>query len=337
MCGRLGEQQRPAVEGVRRADATERVEPAPGHRGGPGPQRGVAGGRLQPDAVGGPAAGDQQVARPGRAALAVAEGLPPADRVGVEDRRAHREHRPVTEPQRGAGAGADREVRVRRPQPGQLVGRQVADPDRGAGEARQPRGDHVVDQTGGLGEVTAVGQRQVQRDPRQPSAPGGGGDVPELARGHAVAAHAGHPLQHVAGAGLALEQRGQVVRSADGVDDPVVQRRVEVGGEGAPGGQHEQPAVVPAGELGELGVGADRDGVDPQPGGLAGQPAQREAVAVALADRDDRGVGVDDRAQVGAPAVAVDGQREAHRALLGSAAPVSVGSCRGRRPCRAAC
>ncbi len=238
---------------------------------------------------------------------------------------------PVAEPQGGAGPRPDRVVGVGGPQLLELGSGQVADPDRDAGQARA---DHVVDQPGGLGEVAAVRERQVQRHALQAAAAGGGGDVPQLAGRHAVPAHARHPLQHVARAGLALEEGGQVVRPADGVDDPVVQGGVEVGGERSPGGEHQQPAVVAGGQVGQLGVGADGDGVDPQPGRLARQPAEGEAVAVALAHRHQARVGVEHRAQVGAPPVAVDGQGQAHRAP--SVRCLSAGSCRGRRPCRAA-
>ena len=73
-------------------------------------------------------------------------------------------------------------------------------------------------------------------------------------------------------------------------------------------------------DLGQLGVGADREGVDAEPLRLAGQPAQPEAVAVALGHRDEPGVALEHVLEVGAPAVAVDVQGQGH----GSAPPPHV-------------
>ena len=75
--------------------------------------------------------------------------------------------------------------------------------------------------------------------------------------------------------------------------------------------------MEPVRDVRELVVRPDRERVpaEPlvvQPLGLAGQAAQREAVAVALGDRDQARVGLGDLAQVAAPALAVDGEDEAH-------------------------
>ena len=95
---------------------------------------------------------------------------------------------------------------------------------------------------------------------------------------------------------------------------------LEVGGhlerraERPPRRHHQQVSGEPAGHLGQLGVRADGQGVAAEPGGLAGQPTEPEAVPVALRDRHEPGLGLGDRAQVRAPAVPVDREGEAHRA-----------------------
>ena len=60
------------------------VETAAGQGRGAGLEAGVAGRRLEPDAVGGAAADDEQVAGLGGAATAVAEHVAPLDLVDVE-------------------------------------------------------------------------------------------------------------------------------------------------------------------------------------------------------------------------------------------------------------
>ena len=117
------------------------------------------------------------------------------------------------------------------------------------------------------------------------------------------------------GRGVPVEQRGEVLDPADGVHHPGRHGRVhlERGAERAPGREHQQRrrrSAWPA--CRQLVVGADRERVGPEP--LIGQPlrparqpAEVEAVAVALGDRHQPRGGLGDRAQVGAPAFAVDG------------------------------
>ena len=71
-------------------------------------ERGVADRGLQPDAVGGAAADDEQVAGPRRGAAAVAEDVAALDRVHVEHGRGHPQRAPVAEPQVGADPRAER-------------------------------------------------------------------------------------------------------------------------------------------------------------------------------------------------------------------------------------
>ena len=105
-----------------------------------------------------------------------------------------------------------------------------------------------------------------------------------------------------------------VLEPGDRVHDPAVQvvGHLERRPERPPRGQHQQVSGEPGGHLGQLGVGADGEGVAAQPVRLAGQPAEPEPVAVALRDRHQSGLGGGDRTQVGAPAVAVDREGEAH-------------------------
>jgi hypothetical protein len=93
------------------------------------------------------------------------------------------------------------------------------------------------------------------------------------------------------------------------VDHP---RVVREGVERAPRRQHEDVAVEALLDLGELLVGADREGVHAEPLRLAGQPAQAEPVAVALGDRYEPGVPVVHVPEVGTPAVAVDTEGQRH-------------------------
>ena len=69
---------------VRRAHQPERVEAAAGQGRGPGPEAGLAGRRLEADAVGGAAADHQQVPVARGGAAAVAEDVAALDRVHVE-------------------------------------------------------------------------------------------------------------------------------------------------------------------------------------------------------------------------------------------------------------
>ena len=135
---------------------------------------------------------------------------------------------------------------------------------------------------------------------------------PQLLGGHAVPAHRGLELEHEPGVRLRLEQTGQVVGTAHRVDHPPAERGVGRRVEGPPRREHEQVAGVPVRDLGQLLVGADGERVDTQPLRLAGQPAEREAVAVALGHRHQPGCDLGEVAQVGAPALAVDGEDQAH-------------------------
>ena len=135
---------------------------------------------------------------------------------------------------------------------------------------------------------------------------------PQLLGGHAVPAHRRLELEHEPRPRLRLEQAGQVVGTAHRVDHPPGERGVGHRVEGSPRREQEQVAGVPVRDLGQLLVGAGCQGVDTQPLGLAGQPAQREAVAVALGHWHQPWCDVGEVAQVGAPALAVDGEGEAH-------------------------
>ena len=151
-----------------------------------------------------------------------------------------------------------------------------------------------------LGDV-AVAQRQVQREPLDADA--------ARRRRRARASSRAKPCRCIevsASSTTRVRARrapsaSRSSSSADGVDQP---RGVEHVGveERPPRLEHEHVAAEALRDLGHLGVGADGEHVDAEPLGSAGQPTDREAVAVALGDRHEAGVGVGDRAQMVAPA-----------------------------------
>ena len=209
------------------------------------------------------------------------------------------------------------------------------------GVERQLGGDHVGHQPVHLGEVGAVGQRQVQRDPLDPGLRVGAHDLgrrPQLAgascRGAAcwwcARARSGHRADD-ASRSVRSSTRLTVWMTRPAIAGSTSMRRAER----TPRGEHEQAAVVPAGDLRAAPRRCRPRGcrrpetLVVQPLRLAGEPAEGEAVAVALGDRDQPGLGRRDRAQVVAPAVTVDGEGEAHRRPLSS--------CRGRTRRRAPC
>ena len=233
----------------------------------------------------------------GRAA-AVAEHVAALDLVDVEHGRGHREGAAVAEPERRCrSAGARRSRRSDDAQRGELGGGQVADPE---GARRQPGRDDVVDQVDDLGEVGAGGQRQVEGDALEARPP----RVEQLwrRRGAPRAVMPWRRMQvsrssTIAGrAGSRVEQDHEVARAGSrcGSTRPGGRSPAGTPAGRTPRRQHQQVAVEALGDLGQLVVGADREGVDAEPLGLAGQAAEAEAVAVALRDRHQPGVGVGD-------------------------------------------
>ncbi len=163
------------------------VEATAGQGRGPGAERGLAGRRLEPDAVGGAAADDQEVPGPRGLAAAVAERVAAVELVHVEHGRRDVQRGAVAEPELGADPRPDLEVGVRRAELGELVVGEVADPDRGRAEAG---GHDVVHQPVHLVEVGAVGERQVQGHAREAAAaadPVGGGRGARVRRSRAGA------------------------------------------------------------------------------------------------------------------------------------------------------
>ena len=246
------------------------------------------------------------------------------DRMGVEDAGRDPQRGPLTEPERGADPGAEPEVRVLRGQRGEVGGGQVGDPHgRGAlVELAETRGDHVGHQLLGLGEVVAAVQGEVDRDALDPDAVRSRDGLAQAARGETVTLHRGQPLEQDAGTAGCLAERGQVGQPTDRVDHP---RVVGVLGAAAlprpPRREDDDVAVEPGGDVLDLGVRADREGVAAQaetgqPRRTPGQPADAEAVAVALGDRDQAGVRLGHPAEVVTPALAVDVQHQAHQPRL---------------------
>lgn len=113
---------------------------------------------------------------------------------------------------------------------------------------------------------------------------------------------------------VTVAQCGEVGQPSHGVHDA---RTVDhVGEERPPGLEHQDVAVEALLDLGDLGIGADGDGVDAQPLGPAGQAADAEAVAVALGNRHQARVIGHDPAQMAPPAWPVDVQRDRHQRRL---------------------
>jgi hypothetical protein len=231
--------------------------------------------------------------------------------VHVEDGRLHLQGVAVAEPQRGADAGPELEVGVLVTESRELAVGEVRDPDP---LGRHPCGHHVGHQPLHLGDVGPLGDREVEGDPLQTHAADLGPQADGLAQvagGEPVPAHRGHPLEDHPGALGPAGQRLEVLKSADGVHHVLVEDRPPLGR--PPRGQHQHGALERLRHLGDLGVGADRHGVEAEPGGQLAEPGDAEAVAVALGHRDDARMAVPDAAQVRVPALAVDVQGEGHR------------------------
>ena len=199
--------------------------------------------------------------------------------------------------------------------------------------ARRPRaGDHVVHQPLDLAEVGDLGQREVHRDaPRRPRRPASRPSGSASRRSRAV-----KPWRSIevirssttrgpsAGPPSASAARSSSRPTVWITRSGSVARRPRPARERPPRRQHQQRAVEALGHLGELLVGADRDGVDAEPRGLAGEPGQAEAVAVALEHGHETGVPLVHRAQV----ASASGRRRRR----GSGPWLSPGAtCRGRR------
>ena len=204
---------------------------------------------------------------------------------------------------RGADARAEGEVGVllRRAVSSSARG-QVGDPDRAA--ARSPSSSSPAATTSFISRSTSLRceicwasgrcsatpstrHRRPARD--QP------GRLAQVAGGEPVAQHRGHPLEDdpraLAGRAAVLGERRQVLEPADGVDHPsgrVVGRRVER----APRGQHEQRPVEPLADARAAPRRCRRRGCRRRAtAALRASRPQAEAVAVALGDRDEAGVG----------------------------------------------
>ena len=121
-----------------------------------------------------------------------------------------------------------------------------------------------------------LAERQVQRHPLDPTPPSLGDAAAGLAQAGAV-----KPWRRIEVSRSSTTRGRAVVRpcsasAARSSSRPTVWITRGSSGtavEGAPRRQHQQGAVEALLDLGQLVVGADRDGVDPQPLGLAGQPA----------------------------------------------------------------
>ena len=200
--------------------------------------------------------------RPGRGPRAVAEQVAALDGVRVENRGGHPQRLAVAEPQ----AGAD----PRRILKSAYVAWSWSSSEAVRWLTQMVEPDNPAATTSlkpvHLGQVGALRQRQVQRDPLEPRPRVRThqlGRRPQLAGGHAVARHAGQPLEHEPGVRLAPEQVGDVLDPADGVDQARVQGGVDLerAPERSPRGQHQQVAVEALRDVRQLVVRPDRERV----------------------------------------------------------------------------
>ncbi len=293
------------------------VEATPGESGGAGLEAGVAGGRLEPDAVGGAAADDDQVAGLRGAATAVAEDVAALDLVDVEHAGRDVERAAVAEPQCGADPGPDLEVLVGGAQPVELVGREVADVER-AGRQRRRRPRVVTSRSTSL-------RWEPWPSGRWMAMPSSRGRSARPARTSAADSRSRRlrPCRFMlvtsssrirapgcrSSRATASSTRLTVWTTRDAIRSST--------SSAAPNGRHGVSTSRSPSKRGATSASSayvpTATASTPSHCGLAGEPVEAEAVAVALRDRDQAGGLVGDPAQVAAPAVAVDGEGEAHQ------------------------
>ena len=250
--------------------------------------------------------GDHDPPIAGGLAAAIAEGLTTLDRVYVEHGRAHREGPPITQPQLGADPGPEGDVGMTLAKLRQLGCTQMRDPDRVVEPGRN-RVEHEALRFG----VPAT-ERQVDADPfdLQASIAGQIGGLLELRGREAMTLHRGQLLQQHSTLHLL-----EIDEPPDRVDDPVgLNDGRAVVSKGPPRVEYDEIATE-IGDCVKLGVGADSHRVCPQCGGLFGQAAQPEAIAIALCDRH-HATASENRGGIGPPALLVDMQGEAHQRRL---------------------
>ena len=191
--------------------------------------------------------------------------------------------------------GRNVEVGVRRAQRGQLGVGQVADPD-ACGVRRAPAATTSLISRLDLGQVGAL--RRAAGAARRPrAAPPPASSSRPASRSSAAPKPwrrmRGQPLEHDRGApGGPVEQGGEVLEPADGVDDPPASASGRRGGsKGRHGVSTSRSPAKRCATSGELVVGADGERVDAEPAAaLRASRPQAEAVAVALGHRDEPGV-----------------------------------------------
>lgn len=280
--------------------------------------------------------------------LAVAEPVALGHARDVEDRAAVLGRLVVAQPQPGADARPEAGLRELLLQPREFLGPQVADEH---GVQRQPGRAQPVhpadDLLDGVRAVRAV-QRQVQGEALQADVLDRRVQLAEVLLGDSVAAHRAHALDDHPGP----HQTPDPVQRGHRADDPVGQRhRVLAPPER---GEDEQVAAEPVLDAGGLVRRSHGQDVGAHAGRLLAEPLVAEAVAVALADRDQSGESVLDLLLVRTPARGVDVERERHarpEPLLRSCVVqrcclsvcgagccrVSGATCRCRGPCAAPC
>ncbi len=212
----------------------------------------------------------------------------------------------VPQPQPGADPGPEAGLRELLLEARQLVRLEVADEHRVQREPRRTQPVHPADDL--LDGVRAVGavQGQVDGETLQPDVLYGGVQLRQVLLADPVPLHRGHHLDDHTRAHEAVH----AVHGRHRAHDPVGQRHRFL----APpvGREHQQIAAEEVLDPGCLVRGAHGQYVRAQPRGLLRQPLVPEAVAVALADRDQPGELLLHVLVVRPPARGVDVEGERH-------------------------
>ncbi|GAA3123115.1 hypothetical protein GCM10017687_41450 [Streptomyces echinatus] len=249
---------------------------------------------------------DHQEAVGGRLLLPVAEPVALRHAGDVQDGAAVLGGVVVPQPQPRADAGAEPGLRELLLEPGQLVRLEVADEHRVQRQPCRAQPVHPADDL--LDGVRAVGavQRQVDGEALQADVLYGLVQLRQLVLADAVPLHRGHHLDDDTGTHEAVDAVDRRHRA----HHPVGQR---YGLLAAPvRGQYQQVTAEPVLDARGLVRGADGEQVGTEPRGLLREPFVPEAVAVALADRDESRELLLHVLVVRPPARGVDVERERH-------------------------
>ena len=255
---------------------------------------------------------DQQIAVARHRTLAIADTFAAADVVNVQHGGAGLDGAKIAEPQRGADARPDREVRPALAQHRVFPWCQVRHEH---GRRLKLRG--LQDGGPALGFVE-IGSRprlgcQWQMDRET-------GDFKlaqcldgrrEFVAVETVTGHGRLAFDDDAGAGRCrCGKRFHVLKASDGMNHPGVIRHV--GEKRSPRRQHHDVSGEGVEGAGHFGIGADCDHVEAEIAGFGGKKVTAESVAVPLDDRHESGRRLGKRTDVAVPVFGIDVECEGH-------------------------